>query len=68
PVLLCYAISIIDDKSGFGLAILNRIFKEACPEISSVDFSDLDVDLEVYCRQKYSFMLPLPSVLSTIVH
>jgi hypothetical protein len=21
-----------------------------------------------YCRQKYSFMLPLPSVLSTIVH
>ena len=31
PVLLCYAIAIIDDKSGFGLAILNRIFKEACP-------------------------------------
>jgi hypothetical protein len=59
PVLLCYAIAIIDDKSGFGLAILNRIFKEACPEISSVDFSDVDVDLEVLLQTEVQFYAAL---------
>ena len=59
PVLLCYAIAIIDDKSGFGLAILNRIFKEACPEISSVDFSNVDVDLEVLLQTEVQFYAAL---------
>ena len=59
PVLLCYAIAIIDDKSGFGLAILNRIFKEACPEISSVDFSNVDVDLELLLQTEVQFYAAL---------
>ena len=58
-VLLCYAIAIIDDKSGFGLAILNRIFKEACPEISSVDFSNVDVDLELLLQTEVQFYAAL---------
>ena len=59
PVLLCYAIAIIDDKSGFGLAILNRIFKEACPEISSMDFSNVDVDLELLLQTEVQFYAAL---------
>ena len=45
PVLLCYAVAVIDDRSGFGLAILNRIFKKICPELSAVDFSDLSLNI-----------------------
>lgn len=59
PVLLCYAIAIIDDRSGFGLAILNRIFKEACPEILSVDFSDVALQLDVLIQTEVQFYAAL---------
>ena len=59
PVLLCYAVAVIDDRSGFGLAILNRIFKKICPELSAVDFSDLSLDLEVLLETETQFYAAL---------
>ena len=59
PVLLCYSIAIVDDRSGFGFAILNRIFKEICPEILSVDFSDVDLALDVLLETEIQFYAAL---------
>lgn len=59
PVLLCYAIAIIDDCSGFGVAVLNRVIKDICPEIASVDFSDTDLALDLLLDTQVQFYAAL---------
>ncbi len=59
PLLLYYSIVIIEDKSGFGIAILNRILKEACPEIASVDFSNEALELDLLIETEVQFYAAL---------
>ncbi len=59
PVLLLYAIAIIDDRSGFGLAILNRIYKDVCPAVYAADFSDLAINLDALIETETDFYAAL---------
>lgn len=58
-VLFCYADAIINDASGFGIAILNRILKEMCPEIASFDYSNPTLNLDKLLETKMQFYAAL---------
>lgn len=58
-LLLFYAIAIINDKSGFGIAVLNRLIKKITPEIASVDFSNTALELNLLLETKIQFYAAL---------